>query len=116
MPPAGGHRLDERGRRGGEMCGRTRAGREERGRLALDDLEVVDGGHTRIVAEPALHDLALGQADARLSRPPDHLGLEPGAEREGAAEEEVARDERVGEAEGAQRRGPAPAEVAAIDD
>src|SRR5206468_5973668 len=87
-----------------------------RGRLALDDFEVIGHGHSRIVPEAPLHDLALGQADARLGRPADDLGLEARAEREGAAEEEVARDQRVGDAEGADRRGPAAARLAPVDD
>ena len=35
------HRLDDAGRRAGEMRGGARAGGEERRRLARDDLEVV---------------------------------------------------------------------------
>ena len=116
MAPARRHRLDDRRRRRGEVRGGARAGLEERGGLALDDLDVVVDGHRRVAPETALHDLALGQADAGLGRPADDLGLEAGAEREGAAEEEVAGDQRVGEAEGLQRRRPPAARLAAVDD
>src|SRR4029077_13862776 len=72
-----------------------------------------DGG---VATVPPLQHLALGQAHARLGRPAHHVRLEARAQREGAAEEEVARDERVGETEALEGRRLAAPRLAAVDD
>ena len=84
--------------------------------LRGDDLEVVVEGHRRIAPEAALHDLAFAEADAGVGRPADDLLLEAPAQLEGLAEQEVAGDERDGEAVALERRrAPAP-RLAAVDD
>src|SRR4029453_1789927 len=107
--PTRGHGLDDRRLRARQVRRGASADREQRRRLAQDDLVVVRYRDRRIAAAAALQRLALGQADARLGPPAHDLGLEARAQREGAAEEEVARDQRVGETEPLQRRGPAAA-------
>ena len=116
MTPATRHRLDHHGVGAREIRRGPRADFEQRGRLAGDDLEVVVEAHRRIVAEAPLHDLAFGERDARLGRPGDELGVEAAADLEGAAEEEIARDEGLTDAELVSRRRAPAAHVVAVDD
>src|SRR5262249_60067364 len=77
---------------------------------------VVPGGAGGIPPPPLLQHLALRQPDASLGGPAHHLGLEARAEREGAREEEVAGDQRVGKPEAGEGRRTAAAGLAGVDD
>jgi len=98
------------------MGGDPGALREQRRGLAGDDLEIVVGGDGGVAAEPPLHHLALGEADACVGRPAYDRLLEPPAQLERLAEQEITGHERVGEAVAAERGGAAATRLAAVDD